>query len=90
MKIDALHWESVAVTCASDPSKARTLGRCYVLFSGADRTLRIWECDGGGEVMYARAALTSLDSFVVKFEASWFGDVAGTPGFVPVEVVCQF
>jgi hypothetical protein len=89
VKVDALYWDSVTVTCPTDPSESPKLGRCYVEVR-PDGMLWITEKDTGYGYVFGSTVLTSLDSRRAVFSGDVASDVRVDGALPTVEVTCLF
>lgn len=98
MKVKAIVYDKVTVTCRSDPKKGGVFEEATVSIREGSKGLEIMERKSWGRcqsALYAEAALVELTPWSAKFTACWWSSTCLKNGkwkhskLVPVEVVCE-
>lgn len=98
MRIKAIVYDKVTVTCRSDPKKGGAYTEATVSIREGSKGLEVMERKSMGRcqsALYAEAALVELTPCSAKFTACWWSSRALKNGkwkhlkLVPVEVTCE-
>jgi hypothetical protein len=95
MRIQAIIWERVTVTCESHPEHSHVFKEAQVMTRQAESDLMV-SIQGGvpgwdqASPTYAKAELLELTPWSCRLKAHYWFDDNGSLGLIPLEISCEF